>query len=194
MHSIRLGDGYIASSLHKEYSKFIVLEGSHQIIQNCKDANVQYEVVETLFENFQTTHKFDILLGNHVLEHVDDPIFTLSHVRQFLKPHGKALFTVPNADSLHRKIGVELGLIVHAQELSDRDRLLGHRRVYTIDELTGHIISAGFNISDTFGYNIKIVSFAQMNDWSNDLHQAIFKISLNLPPSICSNIAILCNA
>ena len=101
----------IASSLHKEYSKFIVLEGSHQIIQNCKDANVQYEVVETLFENFQTTHKFDILLGNHVLEHVDDPIFTLSHVRQFLKPHGKASFYCSQcrlfAQKNWRRIGID---------------------------------------------------------------------------------------
>ena len=41
---------------------------------------------------------------------------------------------------------------------------------------------------------IKLVSNAQMKDWSKELIDAIFEVSLSAPAEICSNIAVICEA
>jgi len=39
---------------------------------------------------------------------------------------------------------------------------------------------------------IKLVSNAQMKDWSRELLDAIFRVSLETPSAVCSNIAVIC--
>lgn len=42
-------------------------------------------------------NSFDLVWSSEVIEHLIDPIFTISEVRRVLKPNGKALFTTPNS-------------------------------------------------------------------------------------------------
>jgi 2-polyprenyl-3-methyl-5-hydroxy-6-metoxy-1,4-benzoquinol methylase len=48
------------------------------------------------FSEFKTEKKFDIITMFHVLEHLENPIRDLSHLRDFLKPGGKLIIEVPN--------------------------------------------------------------------------------------------------
>jgi 2-polyprenyl-3-methyl-5-hydroxy-6-metoxy-1,4-benzoquinol methylase len=189
-----LGDGYIAGLLAKEYKEFVILEGSDNVIRDFYNKDAGYTVVKTLFEEYEAKEKFDVLLGNHILEHVDDPVGIMRQAKKSLKPGAKAIFSVPHADSLHRRIGVEMNLLKQRNELNGQDIQLGHRRVYTIKEFEADIKSAGFKILETRGYMIKLVSNAQMKGWSRELLDAIFKISLEAPSEICSNIAVICEA
>lgn len=189
-----LGDGYIARLLAKQYREFVILEGSDNVIQDFYDKEAGYTVIKTLFEEFETEEKFDFLLGNHILEHVDDPVAIMRQARKSLNSNAKAIFSVPNADSLHRRIGVEMELLGKRNDLNAQDIQLGHRRVYTISEFERDIREAGFKILETRGYMIKLVSNAQMKGWSRELLDAIFKVSLAAPSEICSNIAVICSA
>jgi len=146
------------------------------------------------FELFDLTpqKQVDIILGNHVLEHVDNPVEVLSRSKNWLKNTGYAIFSVPNANSLHRKIGVKLNLLNTVYDLNDQDRLVGHQRVYDQEALLQDVISAGYKIIEVGGFNLKLVSQKQMKDWSQDLIRAIFEVSRECPPDICSNLYVVC--
>jgi SAM-dependent methyltransferase len=47
---------------------------------------------------------FDLILVNHVFEHVDDPSDTLRELKRILKPGGTLTIGVPNTDALNRRI------------------------------------------------------------------------------------------
>jgi hypothetical protein len=79
-----------------------------------------------------------------------------------LRPGGRILVVVPNADSVHRRLGAQMGLLGAVTDLNDGDRLLGHRRVYTRALLEAHIAEAGLRVERLFGVTFKPVSNAQL--------------------------------
>jgi len=56
-----------------------------------------------------------------------------------LNNNGKIHIIVPNANSLHRKIGKELGILKELTSFSDGDKKLKHKRVYTKKTLENDI-------------------------------------------------------
>jgi SAM-dependent methyltransferase len=46
-----------------------------------------------------TTEKFDLIMFNHSLEHMEDPFFMISTAKRLLNPAGRILIRVPVADS-----------------------------------------------------------------------------------------------
>ena len=137
-------------------------------------------------------NSFDLILCNHVLEHVINPIDVLNHVKNFLTKEGIIFITVPNANSIHRLIGVEMQIIQSKYELHGSDKKAGHRRVYDYQKLEEDIEKASLNIVDSGGYNLKMVSLAQMKDWPEELLDAIFTVSLSMPNKICTNLWVIC--
>jgi hypothetical protein len=79
--------------------------------------------------------EYDVVCMMGLLEHIEDPIEFM------LKYDGAKRFylTVPNANSLHRHVGVNLGLIEYIDELGPQDLEIGHHRVYTAELLTDHL-------------------------------------------------------
>lgn len=69
------------------------------------------------------------------LEHVEDPETLLLKLRSSLEPEGRLHIVVPNAYSLHRQIGVKMGLIGNCEKLSQTDIDAGHKMVYSVDSL-----------------------------------------------------------
>jgi len=186
-----VGDGLIAEALCDQADQVDVIEGSSEVITQFGTGK-RFSVHHTLFEDYAPEIPYDIVVGNHVLEHVADPVEIARLALGWLYPGGKALFTVPNATSLHRRIGVKMGLIKHIQELNEQDIELGHRRVYTPVELQNDLCLAGFERVDISGYMLKMVSHQQMKDWRRELLDACFEASLECDPHICSNIMALC--
>jgi 2-polyprenyl-3-methyl-5-hydroxy-6-metoxy-1,4-benzoquinol methylase len=63
------------------------------------DLNIIHGSVESLEGNPEFDKKFDVIAMFDVIEHVADPIKTLSSLRGFLKPGGKILFSTINIES-----------------------------------------------------------------------------------------------
>lgn len=61
-------------------------------------------VFNTKFEYFHSTEKFDLIILNHVLEHLDNPVKIIEKVLMLLADKGYVLIDVPNFGSLSAKM------------------------------------------------------------------------------------------
>ncbi len=168
-----------------EMSKFLIEEiqkkfGNKLICHNCA------------FEDFQTEVKFDTILLAHILEHVCDPVALLKKSSGWLKANGIIIVVVPNAGSLHRRVGVSMGILKRIDAIAESDKLIGHRRVYTYTKLTDDIKSSGLKIVRLGGIALKPLSNVQMEAYPDKLLNAYFKIGRDLPPEWCSQLYAIC--
>ena len=97
-----------------------------------------------------------------MLEHVVEPIEVIHQTRKWLKPDGTAIFTVPNRDSLHRRIGKTMGILAHEGSMSRQDDILDHRRVYGKETLEDDLKAGGYKSISVSGYNLKLVPLVMM--------------------------------
>ena len=79
--------------------------------------------------------RFDVITSNHVIEHVPDPVATLSGLRSLLAPGGIMTIAVPNAASTFAK---ELGSEWYSVDLPF------HLHQFSAESLQAAAQSAGF--------------------------------------------------
>lgn len=188
--TLGLGDGAVAQSLAYSFKDVVAVEGSEAVIKYNQIDGIK--IVHSLFEEYDPRREFNTVIGTYILEHVKDPDFVLKLIGQWLTDDGVAIFTVPNAQSLHRRVGVELGLLERCDSLNELDIAVGHRRVYTMTTLSNRLNQAGFREYRFQGFLLKTVSNAQMAGWSQELLDALYRVSLTLPPQFCSSLAVFC--
>jgi 2-polyprenyl-3-methyl-5-hydroxy-6-metoxy-1,4-benzoquinol methylase len=155
------GTGTMARLIARDHD-LSVIEGSTLLARHCRADGVP--CWESMFEDWEpmvNAQRFDTALAGHVLEHVDEPIAVARMISGWLTRQGIAVFVVPNADSLHRRLGEVMGFGSRF-DLSPRDRLVGHQRVFTLDGLCEVVDAAGFNIVDMGGFFVKSVPNAAM--------------------------------
>ena len=87
----------------------------------------------------------DFISALEVLEHMIDTDGFLQRIHQSLKPHGWALISTPNINSLRNRVMTPFG--VYPTGLEYRN-IIHHVRLYNVATLVGHLREFGFvNIS-----------------------------------------------
>lgn len=191
------GDGLLMEYFRNRFKKIILLEGDEKLAEIARrkySADIHISCCHTFFEMYDLPEvdRIDVILGNHVLEHVDDPVTIMKKSRNWLREGGRAIFTVPNALSLHRKIGVRMKMLSTVYDLNEQDKTVGHARVYDQKMLSQDVTTAGYRIVDIGGFNLKILSQGQMKEWPDELLSALYSVSKECPTDICSNIYVVC--
>lgn len=136
---------------------------------------------QTLFEDYHPDTKYDHIVCSHVLEHVLDPVGILEIAKQWLAPDGRIWVYVPNARSIHRMLGVAMGMSSTIYELSDRDHKIGHRRVYDADTLSQDIRKAGLEHGDLSGILIKPFPNSMMEKLDEALIKGLLQVGQSIP-------------
>lgn len=101
---------------------------------------------------------FDMVMANHVLEHVPDDVSAMKELYRVLKPGGHAVLQVP--------IGLRLTATVEEPSINDPKRqsaLFGQRdhvRIYALKDYVTRLILAGFEVSYYFP--------AEAAEWKHD--------------------------
>jgi trans-aconitate methyltransferase len=185
------GTGEMTASLRAAGFETAIVEGSPLLVEEARRRHPGVEVHEGFFETFSPPAPFDCLLAAHVFEHVEDPPALMEHLRSWLVPGGTLVAVVPNAASLHRRLAVHMGLQQAQDDLSERDRLVGHRRVYTVEQLSDELGAAGFEVAAVTGWFLKVVPNGMMLDWPPALIDALFAVSGELEPQQLANIAVV---
>jgi 2-polyprenyl-3-methyl-5-hydroxy-6-metoxy-1,4-benzoquinol methylase len=159
-----------------------VVDGSSVFCERLKENYPLIDVVHSLFEDFYTGKKFQTIILGHVLEHVDDPVAVLKHIKQFLQEDGVVLAAVPNANSIHRQAAVLMGFISSKKDFSELDKHHGHQRIYTIEEFEYDFKLAGFDVKKLGGYWLKPLSNAQIEkDWTPEMILAFMRLGEKYP-------------
>lgn len=186
-----LGHGYSALRFAQKFARHVVIEGSTEIIKQFKgkysDSNV--EIIHSLFEDFDTSEKFDTIIMGFILEHVDDPGMILEKYRQYLKPGGSLFVTVPNCQALNKRLGYEAGLLKSLWELGAGDIALGHKQLFSVESLTQLVESQGYQVDTTEGILLKPITTQQMFELklSEEILQAMLKVGIDYP-ELCVGI------
>jgi trans-aconitate methyltransferase len=119
----------------------------------------------SMWEDFTPEHAYSDVIACNTLEHAGDPALLLRRVRDWLEPGGRLHVVVPNSESLHRLVGMAMGLLDSTTALSESDKRIGHYRVYSIDTLLADLQTAGFGPVHWQGLFLKVLSNRQMLGW-----------------------------
>lgn len=180
-----LGHGFTAEIFPAACDEYVVLDGSTVVIDQFRQKHPDFsgEVVETYFENYDTDKRFDVIVMGFVLEHVDDPDLLLQRYRRFMKPGGRMYIAVPNAKSMNRRLGMEMGLIDDIYSLNANDLALGHQRQYCRATLAAAVRKAGYTITHEEGIYLKPLPLHVLQtlpDMEKNM-QGLLKVGIEFP-------------
>lgn len=180
------GDGNSTAIIAEKFKDITVVEGSAKLARKVAKLpvpkGVKRKVICSLFEEWKTSRKFDTILLNHTLEHVEDPVRILKLAKRWLKPGGVICAAVPNSNSLHRQAAVLMGLLPAKNALTPTDIRAGHRRVSGWLDFQDMFWHAKLNILKSGGYWLKPVSNAQVDrDWTRPMVDAFMKLGEQYP-------------
>lgn len=184
------GTGLITGELLRHDVPVEIVEGSPVLVEAARGRHPGLVVHEAMFETFQPPAPYGAVLALHVLEHVDDPAELLATMASWLTDDGALVVVVPNAESLHRRIAVEMGLHERLDHLGPSDHLVGHQRVYDLERLTDDLDHAGFDVTFDFGYLLKTVPNSMMLDYPTEMVEALNTISDRIPTRDLANIGV----
>ncbi|HRT39875.1 MAG TPA: class I SAM-dependent methyltransferase [Candidatus Woesebacteria bacterium] len=121
----------------------------HQVKHNIKNVNVFQADAKTLP---LADNSFDWIIATEILEHIDNDQKALKEMYRVLKPKGKAIITVPNAnypiywDPLNWSLERLFKKHIKATNWYLGGIWADHQRLYTDQQLVEKITGAGFKI------------------------------------------------
>lgn len=193
------GDGHSFNNLKRDAEakdwQITLVEGASSLVSIAQlNASERIKVEHAFFENFTSSETFDVIIASHVLEHVEDPVALLKHFRKLLSKNGIIIGIVPNRESIHRRLAVILGIQPYLDSLSDRDHLVGHRRVYSLETLASDFRMSGWRMLESRGFFLKPFANSQLLNFDLKVINSLLRISDDLPVEMCANIAFVCQS
>ena len=191
-------DGYMTEMLASRVDHLDVVDGSRSFLAEAEKRglpNVAYTY--SLFEQFETSTKYDYVFASFIFEHVLDPQLVFAMIRRVLKPDGRLFLVVPNARALSRQLALHMGLIEDLKALTENDLVNGHRRVYDRVFLNREIRTAGFEPIVEGGLMLKILADFQLDRLIDDefLQQpqidGLYKLGFEYP-DLCGALFSIC--
>jgi len=180
-----LGHGFTATWFGRYCSRHVIIEGSPKIIELFEGNHPDFSgtVVHDYFETFESSERFDCIVMGFILEHVDDPDLVLERYKKFLKPGGVMYVAVPNAKSLNRRLGLELGIIHDIYDLNPNDKALGHKRQFCRDLWRELLFRHGYAITYEEGMYLKPLPLGVLKtlpDFKANL-EAMLRVGVDYP-------------
>jgi 2-polyprenyl-3-methyl-5-hydroxy-6-metoxy-1,4-benzoquinol methylase len=186
------GEGNVTRQLLEAGMHVDIIEGAELLASSARKLyGDSVRVHHALFSEFRPTHEYDAILATNILEHVADPAETLASIRQWCGPETRVIVTVPNAESIHRRLAVLMDIQPRLDTLSPRDHLVGHQRVYDMDSLTKEVQEAGFEIVGQKGFLLKVLPNSMLKDMSPALVDALYAISDQLDIRYLADMGIV---
>jgi 2-polyprenyl-3-methyl-5-hydroxy-6-metoxy-1,4-benzoquinol methylase len=172
-----------------------MVDGSERYIEIARSRipNENVRFYTALIEEYEPDRGYDHIVCSHILEHVDDPVAILKRIKTWLAPGGRIWGYVPNARSIHRQLGVKVGAAASIYELSQRDHMIGHRRVYDPDTFSADIRAAGLNHGPLGGFLLKPFPTSVMQNLDDAMIRGLLLVGAD-QPDVASDIYFECFA
>jgi SAM-dependent methyltransferase len=89
-------------------------------------------------------NSFDMVVANHVLEHIGDDLVAMAEMFRVLKPRGTAILQVPYSPTLSRSL--EDATVTDPHERARRFGQRDHVRIYALGDYIRRLEAAGFRV------------------------------------------------
>ena len=119
------------------------------------------------------------------------PSLLLNHLDKLLSDDGVIVGIVPNSNSIHRQLGVSMGISKNKDSLSERDKAVGHLRVYDYDALESEFNASGFRVIESRGFFVKPLSNSQIVNLTPKVIEGFLNMSDNFPKELCANLGFV---
>lgn len=188
-------DGLMTEKLLGVSTSLDVVEGAEHYVdvvkQRCgHDLKISFHC--SFFEDYVSDKKYDVVILSSILHEVDDPIGMLRKAKTFLKKGGFVYVNVPNALSIHRRVGRILGQLKDEHSFNERDHQFLHQRVYDEKLMMSDIKAAGLQVTKSGGYFLKVFSNQQLENLNPELLEAFYVVSKEMPSEFCAEIYAFC--
>ena len=185
-----IGDGQMTRLLMQDFACLTIVDGVDELLANVPDATSLVKVY-ALFEEFEPDRQFNTIVMSRILDLVKQPVALLERAKNWLAPGGRILTLVPNAYSIHRLVGVKLGLLKDPCELNGRSRVLGSRRIYTPESFRQDIGHAGLQIVKIGGTFFKPLPQQHIQEcWTSEMVQGFYELGKDFPENAAEIYAV----
>jgi 2-polyprenyl-3-methyl-5-hydroxy-6-metoxy-1,4-benzoquinol methylase len=165
------GLGWLGAALSPDCLKY----GLETSIEATLLAKRNYRMVERL-EDLPKSQKFDVVLLNHVIEHLPDPVGTIDAIRAKMASNGHILISTPDFDS------------AMARRYGDRFRLMQdktHISLFSTDSLLRLLRDSHFSIK-----RVEYPYF-ETRYFNREAIEKIFEVDIVSPPFYGSVVTVV---
>jgi len=148
--------------------QWVVVEPCGDFVRRLRPKTIPLKVFPGFFERMAGAVKtfspqgFDLIICSGMLNEIRCPQRFLRALRPVMASRAILHVNVPNRGSLHRQLGVAMGLIKSPAQASRRNQALMQYHVFDLPQLTKILICSGFAVQESGGYFLKPFSHVQM--------------------------------
>lgn len=107
-------------------------------------------------------YDYDFIILSSLLHELEDPKEILLNVAEVCNKDTVVHVNVPNANSFHRVLARNMGLISDVHQLTERNMRFQQHTVFDMDDLRKIVKSAGFDVIEEGSYFFKPFTHSQM--------------------------------
>jgi SAM-dependent methyltransferase len=120
------------------------------------------------FSKSVPTEKFDLVILSGVLHEMLNPREELISIHSCLKRNGILFIVTPNNQSIHRLLGVFLGILENTSALTSTEIMMQQHSNYSLDSLQGLLKELDFMIDLAITSFLKPHTHKQMQTWVDE--------------------------
>lgn len=199
---LEIGCGDTPLFLDVKDTDFTIVEPSEyfasRAIELSKEHGRSVRVIHGFFENsIDILDRYDMIICSCLLHELENPAAFLQKMFSLCDKNTIVHINVPNANSMHRVLALESGLISSKYDMSQRNIEFQQHSVYDMHSLSELICSKGGIIIDSGSYFVKPFSHKQMMDLlrqgiiTEKVLDGLYNISTYMP-DLCSEIYVTC--
>jgi hypothetical protein len=155
---------------YSDFEKITILEPSLSFFKKVKvdslkllkSKKVKIEINNIYFEEYLPLEKHDFIIISSLIHEIIDLEKFIDHLYKIVDKSTIIHVNVPNAESFHRLIAFELGLINNLTDLSTSNKKFQQSRVFSLVELENLFKKYNFEIISSGSFSFKPFTHNQM--------------------------------
>lgn len=164
---LEIGCGYEPLFKYVHDTRFTIVEPSEEFYENAKRLAQTAENISCMRGFFEEVvdeldKQYDMVMCSGLLNEVEDPLRLLHSIVKVCTDRTVVHINVANANSMHRLLALESGMISNTHDMSERNKVFQQHNVYDMESLTKLVEKSGLSIIENGTYFIKPFTHAQM--------------------------------
>ena len=164
---LEIGCGYEPLFKYVQGIRFTVVEPSKEFYENARELAREAEnifcirgTVEDAVNELE--NNYDMVICSSLLHEVEKPIELLHSIEKICNDKTVVHINVPNANSMHRLIALESGIISDTHDMSERNKTLQQNNVFDLEKLKQLVEKTQLSVIQGGAYFVKPFTHAQM--------------------------------